>query len=174
MDEADLKDIIALIRSPVTTELIAYVSEQAAFVISCNQSSNCSTTRTTEEKYSVLPSLPAFIEHLVKRSASKAGTLLGSLVFLNKLQERLYNIAKGMPCTSHRIFLATLIVTTKSLHDTSPKNKHWAKYASYFNLPEINLMEKQLLTLMVIFIYLSFDDLFEVLRLNLFYRTTIS
>lgn len=146
MDEGILADILDMVRRPISSELLSHVSTQAALVIPCHQSS---VQTIGNSKYGALPSLPSFIGFLVKRSSVRTGTLLGSLVFLQRLQQTLSTIAKGMPCTSHRIFLATLIVTSKALHDTSPKNKHWAKYAAYFTLSEINLMEKQLLSLMV-------------------------
>lgn len=64
-----------------------------------------------------------------------------------------------MHCTRHRVFLATLIVAAKYLNDSSPKNKHWARYASLFSLAEVSLMEKQLLYLLDYDLRMTEDEL---------------
>ncbi|KAI8363873.1 hypothetical protein EDC96DRAFT_214045 [Choanephora cucurbitarum] len=160
MDKTIYKQILELTKQPVTLELLRHVCSQVIMVIPCYEESKDRTA--PEEKYDVLPPLASFINFLVKRAYISAGTLLASLVFFKRLQQTLSHIAKGMPCTSHRIFLATLIVTSKSLHDTSPKNKHWARYASYFTVSEINLMEKQLLSLLNFDVLISPSDLASV------------
>ncbi|KAF9896749.1 hypothetical protein BX616_006824 [Lobosporangium transversale] len=53
-----------------------------------------------------------------------------------------------MHCTCHRVFLASLIVAAKYLNDQSPKNKHWSTHSAVFSVGEVNLMEKQLLSLL--------------------------
>jgi hypothetical protein len=72
-----------------------------------------------------------------------------------------------MKCTAHRIFLASLILAAKNLNDSSPKNKHWARYTTVrgfdsfgFSLTEVNLMEKQLLGLLDWDLRVTEDDLY--------------
>ncbi|KAI7871440.1 hypothetical protein BDF14DRAFT_1691450, partial [Spinellus fusiger] len=97
---------------------------------------------------SPIPPMDQFVPLLVKRSSSTSGTLLAALVFLDRLQHRVPASSSCSPCSCQRIFLAALIVTTKMLHDTSPRNKHWARYASAFPIEQVNTMERQFLSLM--------------------------
>ncbi|KAG2182540.1 hypothetical protein INT43_007471 [Umbelopsis isabellina] len=106
-----------------------------------------------------VPPLRDFIANLVKRSRLQTGTFLSTLVYLERLRLKLGSVAQGMPCTCHRIFLATLIVTAKYVNDTSPKNRHWARYSSVFSVAEVNLMEKQLLVLLDFHLSITIDDL---------------
>lgn len=151
----------------VSREMVTYLAQQASQVIRCeahvtntlNQHGQPTPPATPPmEPADSLPPLPtteAFIASLVARSQVQVPTLMSALVYLGRLRSRLPPVAKGMRCTVHRIFLASLILASKNLNDSSPKNKHWARYTAVrgfegfgFSLPEVNLMERQLLFLL--------------------------
>ena len=165
-NQAALEHFVML---PVSSTMVSYLAEKAAGVIRCEQRRHLTdkhlppTPPSTppydaEPRSPLQPSLPplkVFIQGLVDRSHVQVPTLMSSLVYLSRLQQKLPPVAKGMRCTVHRIFLASLILAAKNLNDSSPKNKHWARYSSVkgyegfgFSLTEVNLMEKQLLFLL--------------------------
>ncbi len=157
------------IRLPVSREMVKYLAHKASSVIQCEQvvppqprhlpPTPPATPPSQEDPQPPqdlsLPSVEAFITSLVQQSHVQVPTLMTSLVYLARLKQKLPPVAKGMRCTVHRIFLASLILAAKNLNDSSPKNKHWARYSSVsgwanfgFSTTEVNLMEKQLLYLL--------------------------
>lgn len=166
---------------PVSNDMIAYLAQKASQVLRCEDDTMQSNQKLPltppespipdahEVMYQPrLPSVASFIRSLVRRSHVEVPTLMTSLVFLARLRAKLPPMSKGMRCTPHRIFLASLILAAKNINDSSPKNKHWSRYTfvdSYngfgFSLPEVNLMERQLLALLNWDTRVREEDLFE-------------
>jgi hypothetical protein len=164
------------IQLPVSHDMISYLAQKATQVIRCEPSINKNLPPTppasppqhaaSNIREPALPSVEEFITSIVERSHVQTATLMTSLVYLSRLRSRLPPVAKGMRCTVHRIFLASLILAAKNLNDSSPKNKHWARYSAVrgyenfgFSITEVNLMEKQLLFLLDWDLRINTEDL---------------
>lgn len=173
---AALAQFIAM---PVSREMISHLAKKASSVIRCEASPQQASqlpptpprTPPNDPMQPVLPTVEQFITSLVDRSHVQVPTLMSSLVYLDRLRSRLPPVAKGVRCTVHRIFLASLILAAKNLNDSSPKNKHWARYSIMrdfdgfgFSLTEVNLMEKQLLFLLDWDLRITSEDLYEHLE----------
>ncbi|KAI0405049.1 hypothetical protein F4802DRAFT_195222 [Xylaria palmicola] len=186
MDELNAAALDQFVHSPVSHAMVYYLADAASKVIQCDpnmmppppqhETRYPTPPRTPSPKAircgdSGLPSLEEFITQLVVSSNVQVPTLMSTLVYLTRLKSRLQPMAKGLRCTTHRIFLAALILSAKYLNDSSPKNKHWANYSHIhgdgysfgFSRTEVNLMEKQLLFLLDWDLRISEEDLYREL-----------
>lgn len=195
MDELNRASLDQFVYQPVSREMITFLAEAAHNVITCDASlmppSSTKQSQSQSQQQDLpptpprspesqaaqpvdntLPTLEEFITQLVVSSNVQVPTLMSTLVYLTRLKSKLQPMARGLRCTTHRIFLASLILAAKYLNDSSPKNKHWANYTHVntemysfgFNRTEVNLMEKQLLFLLEWDLRISEQDLYRELE----------
>lgn len=145
MSSLDLKALNIFIRTPVSQDMIHKLVVTTLQVIPCQSDANSKVTSSGKP----LPSLMTFINKLVRYTNVYTGTLMTTLVYLDRLKRRLPKTAQGLACTRHRIFLSCLVLASKFHNDSLPKNIHWASYTDgLFTLKDLNLMERQLLYLL--------------------------
>lgn len=135
LNRAALNEFISM---PVSCEMISYLARQSSMVIRCEERAirgpvtqqgtltppASPDLKAAEEPHlPPLPPLESFIFSLVTRSHVEVPTLMTSLVFLARLKNKLPPVAKGMRCTSHRIFLAALILAAKKPQRLEPKEQ---------------------------------------------------
>jgi G1/S-specific cyclin PLC1 len=133
----------------MTPSLITYLAQKATAVVPrmlCPDSS---------VNWANVPSVYRFVKSVVTNTKVPVPTLATSLVYMWRLQQRLPPNAWGLPCTPHRIFLAALNLAAKNVHDAAPPNRFWSEHsfvAGYdffgFSTKEVNLMERQLLSVL--------------------------
>ncbi|AGO12165.1 AaceriAEL195Wp [[Ashbya] aceris (nom. inval.)] len=146
----DAKALALLLRSPVTEDMLQFLTRATLRVAPCGRDAQCPSPPATPDgaRTRALPSVHTFITRLVRYTNVYTATLLTTVVYLERLRQLLPRDATGIPSTAHRIFLACLILSAKFHNDSSPLNKHWTKYTDgLFTTQDVNLMERQLLRL---------------------------
>lgn len=166
----DRKALHSLMRCSVSEEMIRFLTNITLQVIETVAEVEYPTppSSPTEKEISVgngLPPLSIFIRKLIEYTNVYTPTLLTTAVYLRRLRDILPNDATGVPSTTHRMFLACLILSAKNHNDSSPLNKHWTKYTDgLFTLEDVNLMERQLLQLLDWNMVVKEDELIHILN----------
>lgn len=153
-------------RQPVSQEMVEFLASTTSSVIQVKPTANASSKMGSlvVTPVTCVP-LTKFINRLIEYSNVQAPTLMASLVYLNRLRNILPGNAVGMETTRHRIFLAALILSAKSLNDSSPLNKHWTKYTDgLMTNTEVNSAERELIGLLKWNLNITEDELVAVLQ----------
>ncbi|CAG60933.1 uncharacterized protein GVI51_J06171 [Nakaseomyces glabratus] len=109
--------------------------------------------------------LSLFVEELVASSKVQASTLMATAVYLDRLSRIIPSNVCGIETTKHRMFLGCLILSSKSLDDSSLFNKHWTKYCNgLLTLKEVNSIERELLSYFNWDINIQIEELYNTLE----------
>lgn len=87
-----------------------------------------------------------FVLAVIQRTRPNTVTLIGALIYLDRLSSRLDFCAKGQKETSYRVFVTALILSDKFLNDKVISNSSWATLLQpWFSPRELCNMERQFL-----------------------------
>ncbi|QLQ79890.1 hypothetical protein HG537_0C05380 [Torulaspora globosa] len=137
---SDYEALLHFNKRAVTVEMIQYLASSTASIIQIKKSNNMIDIALPA------PPLTQFIQGLISHSNVQTPTLMATTVYLAKLRSIIPGNVYGIETTRHRIFLGCLILAAKTLNDSSPLNKHWAKYTDgLLHIREVNTIERELL-----------------------------
>lgn len=155
---SDLEALLQFNRRPVSQDMIKYLSRSTESIIQVRE------TNSMIDAAIPAPKLDVFITRLVKYSNVQTPTLMATSVFLSRLRSIIPANVYGIETTRHRIFLGCLILSAKTLNDSSPLNKHWASYTDgILHLKEVNTIERELLEYFEWNLSITTNDLINVL-----------
>lgn len=158
-------------RQPVSQEMIEVLAATTNSIIQVKNpvskfvKASCNSDLMVSSVSNKSVSLVTFIKKLIQYSNVQTPTLMATLTYLNRLRNILPANAVGMETTRHRIFIAALILSAKSLNDSSPMNKHWTKYTDgLLNIEEVNMAERELIALLKWNLIIKQDELILALQ----------
>ncbi|GMM55395.1 cyclin [Maudiozyma humilis] len=156
---SDLELLLQFNRQAVTPEMVDFLAATTESIIHIKQSTSLVTLAVPP------PPIAKFIRALVRHSNVQTPTLMASAVYLAKLRAIMPANVYGIETTRHRIFLGCLVLAAKTLNDSSPLNKHWAKYTDgLLTTREVNTIERELLEYFDWNVMLSTADLTTCLQ----------
>jgi len=85
----------------------------------------------------------SFASNITRRSQPTVPVILVTLVYINRARTHLGIESETWAC--ERVFLGALIVATKYLNDSSPKNFHWSVLTGIFGARDIGTIEREFL-----------------------------
>jgi hypothetical protein len=127
-------------------------------VVKASQLIPCSTTSQADR---LIPTLSEFVRNVINSTQTLPVTLFAAMILLDRLKTQLPGRAYGSAETCHRVFMAALILANKLLFDVPIKNQIWSECSSIYSLDEINLMEKQFLSLLAFKLHLNEEMLWH-------------
>ncbi|KAJ2359340.1 hypothetical protein IWW50_000142 [Coemansia erecta] len=111
-------------------------------------------------KSAVLPPLESFVCSVAKTLSVKPAVVVTSLIYVERLSERLPQSATGKMDTPYRIFLAALLLADKYWSDQAVKVKALvAATGGLFKHREILAMERALLRILGFNLFVSADQI---------------
>ncbi|KAK9707719.1 hypothetical protein K7432_010025 [Basidiobolus ranarum] len=125
---------------PLPDPLINFTTEFLCGILNCKQR----PLRQTQ-----MPELLLFVTRVAERSRISVFTGIIALIYLYRLKARLPARAQGEYGTSHRLFLASILVASKYLYGSEGlSNKAMATASGVFNPTEVSRMEEEFLKLL--------------------------
>jgi len=103
------------------------------------------------------PGLADFIVAIAYRCRVTMSSVLGALVYLERVKHHLRIARDDFPC--HRIFLAAIMVSSKYLNDSNLKNGDWSRCSGLFLPEDILKMELEFLAVLDYRVGISESDL---------------
>ncbi|PJF18733.1 hypothetical protein PSACC_01458 [Paramicrosporidium saccamoebae] len=92
-------------------------------------------------------------------------TALGSLVYMERLASRISTKAHGNKETAYRVFITSLLLSTKFLQDGSIRNDGWSSSLKpWFSATELTCMERQLLQCIDYNLEIKVEDLENIIK----------
>ncbi|ORZ36120.1 hypothetical protein BCR44DRAFT_374097, partial [Catenaria anguillulae PL171] len=137
-------DFAAACKTNPWGSLLEHLTQAASQSIECAPAPSSSNVKAA---WPLCLTLARFAHRISVRTPLSAAVVLGACVYLRRVKQRLPPSARGIPTTHHRLLLASLLISSKMLHDHQIKNCTWAQ-AVGLALVEVNLMERQMLGLL--------------------------